>query len=187
MFVSAFVTINFPYLSNRDFQVLDDQLLAQNLFEPVEIIAAKCRPDIIKWIDTVPTAEKSGPALWRGDLLQMLVRQIVSTSTKDSREMLVSAKPILMAKHSGMSSAIEKTMDTYLVKSPVEGFLKSKAYQWLKFLSTNPPKDSSWYPHLAVEVAHRAFRLKGKVATLRAYLKHPSRSKQLKLCLKGMP
>ena len=185
MFVSAFANINFPYSSNRDFQVLGDQLLAQNLFEPVEIIAAKCRPDIIKWIDTVPTAGR-GPALWRGDLLQMLVRQIVSTSTKDSREMLASAKPILMAKHPDMSSAIEKTINKYLVKSPVEGFLKSKAYQWLKFLSTNPPKDSSWYPHLAVEVAHRAFRLKGKLATLRVYLEHPSRSKQLKLVVKGM-
>ena len=185
MFVSAFANINFPYLSNRDFQVLDDQLLARNLFEPVEIIAAKCRPDIIKWIDTVPTARR-GPVLWRRDLLQMLVRQIVSTSTKDSREMLASAKPILMAKHPDMSNVIEKTMDKYLVKSPVEGFLKSKAYQWLKFLSTNPPKDSSWYPHLAVEVAHKAFRLKGKLATLRVYLEHPSRSKQLKLVVKGM-
>ena len=167
------------------FQVLDDQLLPQNLFEPVEIIAAKCRPGIIKWIGKAPTAGR-GSALWRGDLLQMLVRQIVSTSTKDSREMLVSAKPILMAKHAHMSNAIEKAMDKYFVKSPVEGFLKSKAYQWLKFLSTNPPKDSSWYPHLAVEVAHRAFRLKGKLATLRVYLEHPSRSKQLKLVVKGM-
>ena len=182
----AFVNMNFPYWIYRDFQVLEHQFLTENLFEPVEIIASKCRPDIIKWIDTAPTAGH-GSTLWRGDLLQMLVRQIVSTSTKCSREMLVSAKPILMAKHSGMSNVIEKTMDKYFVKSPVEGFLKSKAYQWLKFLSTNPPKDSSWYPHLAVEVAHRAFRLKGKLATLRVYLEHPSRSKQLKLCLKGMP
>ena len=181
----AFVNMNFPYLINRDFQVSEHQFLTENLFEPVEIVAAKCRPDIIKWIDTAPKAGR-GSTLWRGDLLQMLVRQIVSTSTKDSREMLVSAKPILMAKYADMSNVIEKTMDKYLVKSPVEGFLKSKAYQWLKFLSTNPPKDSSWYPHLAVEVAHRAFRLKGKVATLRVYLEHPSRSKQLKLVVKGM-
>ena len=179
----AFVNTNFPYWIYRDFQVSKHQLLTENLFEPVEIIAAKCRPDIIKWIDTAPTAGR-GSTSWRGDLLQMLVRQIVSTSTKDARDMLVSAKPILMARHPDMSSTIEKTMDKYLVKSPVEGFLKSKAYQWLKFLSATPP---SWYPHLAVEVAHRAFRLKGKIETLRVYLEHPSRSNQLKSCFKGMP
>ena len=58
--------------------------------------------------------------------------------------------------------------------------LKEKAFEWLQHLEIHPPNGSRWYPNLAVEMAHKAFRLEGELATFRRYLSHPSRKQTLK-------
>ena len=104
----------------------------------------------------------------------MLVRQTV-LDDKAWEDVFTSAKTILSKKYPDKSGDIAQTIRKYLDKSPVEEFLKAEAYKWLKFLADNPPDAPSWFPHLTVEVAHKAFRLNGKITTFRKYLGHPSR------------
>ena len=115
---------------------------------------------------------------WRQDLLQKLVRHTLM-KTANWHEVFTSSESELKTKYPHQSTVIECTIQKWLLKSPVEGFLKAKAYKWLQYLETHPPKPGSWYPQFAVEVAHKAFRLQGNVATFRNYVSHPSRMKRL--------
>ena len=60
---------------------------------------------------------------------------------------------------------IEEIVKKYLRKSPEHAILQAKAYAWLKHIEENPPTDAWWFPHKAIEVAHKAFRLSVKLAT----------------------
>ena len=61
---------------------------------------------------------------------------------------------------------IDKAIKKYLEKSPAQDFLKAKAYQWLKHLEDHPPTAASWYPHHAIDVALKAFRVNAKMKNL---------------------
>ena len=136
-----------------------------------------CRQTHISlWIERPAKKIKGARTKWRGELVKMLVRQTV-LDDKAWEDVFTSAKTILSKKYPDRSGDIAQTILKYLDKSPVEEFLKAEAYKWLKFLADNPPDDApSWFPHLAVEVAHKAFRLNGKITTFRKYLRHPSRA-----------
>ena len=111
---------------------------------------------------------------WRDDLVDMLVRQTV-LENEAWRDVFNSAKDTLKEKYPSRSGNIEKDIVKYLNKSPVTEFLKAEAYKWLKSLADNPPDAPSWFPHKAVEVAHKAFRLNGKIENFKKYLGHSSR------------
>ena len=116
---------------------------------------------------------------WRDDLVDMLVRQTV-LENEAWRDVFNSAKDTLKQKYPSRSGNIEKDIVKYLNKSPVTEFLKAEAYKWLKSLADNPPDAPSWFPHKAVEVAHKAFRLSSKIKTFKKYLCNPVRLKTLK-------
>ena len=141
----------------------------------LESIAEMCRQThISRWIKRPAKKIKGARTKWRGELVKMLVRQTV-LDDKAWEDVFTSAKTILSKKYPEKSGDIAQTIRKYLDKSPVEEFLKAEAYKWLKFLADNPPDAPSWFPHLTVEVAHKAFRLNGKITTFRKYLGHPSR------------
>ena len=116
---------------------------------------------------------------WRDDLVDMLVRQTV-LENEAWRDVFNSAKDTLKEKYPSRSGNIEKDIVKYLNKSPVTEFLKAQAYKWLKSLADNPPDAPSWFPHKAVEVAHKAFRLNGKLGTFALFLHKPTKLKFLK-------
>ena len=144
----------------------------------LEELARSCRNDIDhKWFDEICCGRGSNE--WREELAKMLVCHTVFRQRKGWQEVLKSGAEKLMADYPDKSIEIEKIKNRYLKKSPLEGFLTAKAYQWLQYLQTHPPKDSAWYPHLAVEVAHKVFRMMGKIVTFQKYLMHPARKRLL--------
>ena len=145
----------------------------------LEELARNCRNDIDhKWFDDISCGRGSNE--WREELAKMLVCHTVFRQRKGWQEVLKSGAEKLKAEYPDKSNVIEKIKNGYLKKCPVEGFLKAKAYQWLQYLKAHPPKDSAWYPHLAVEVAHKVFRMKGKLKTFQKYLKQGIRKRLLK-------
>jgi len=136
--------------------------------------AASCHASIHDWLrKEKPTGRKK----WRGDLIKMLVRHTVM-KTAEWRDVFKSGAEKLKDKYPHQAAEIDKTVIRYLAKSPVEGFLTAEAYKWLQYLENNRPQ-GSWYPRLAVEVAHKVFRLKGKIATFRKYLDYAGRRQTL--------
>ena len=115
-------------------------------------------------------------------LRDCFVKQTIST-TKKWREIMKFAAGQLKGRYKNekvmrhTDEAIKKYLDN---KSPARGFLKKKAYQWLKYLEANPPSAASWYPHHAIDVALKAFRMKTKMKTFKKYLSDPKRRKFLK-------
>ena len=104
----------------------------------------------------------------------------VLSSRKELSDILASAKARLTENYPDASSRIETLIQKFLKKSPTEAFLKEKAYKWLQYLQNFPPVNASWYPDRAIEVAHKVFRLKGKLRTFLHYLANSSRSRVLK-------
>ena len=154
----------------RDLQVVTE--------EQLESFADSCRDHISNWIDKVSLTGRGHNATWREELIRMVVRHTVSR-TAGWREVFQSAQQLLQQKYPNQANNIENTFKNYLKKSPVGSFLKEKAYQWLQYLQVNHPTTSDWYPHLAVEVAHKVFCLHDRLATFLKYLRHPSRRKTL--------
>ena len=105
------------------------------------------------------------------------------TTTKGWREILESCAKQLKVLYPPQSSEIDRAIEKYLQKSPAQDFLKAKAYQWLKYLEANPRPASTWFPHHAVEVAFKAFRLKGQLGNFMRFLGHRSRRQHLALIL----
>ena len=81
-----------------------------------------------------------------------------------------SIQPTLESRYPQKSEEISKTIQKYLIKSPLEDFLKEYAYKWLQHLDNNPPAACGWFPASAVEVAHAAFCLRGKLATFNKFV-----------------
>ena len=156
----------------------------------IEAIATSCRDGMIKrdWVNEVPIGRRANEP-WMDDLKNMVVQKI-SLEAKFShgmwRQMFESVKPTLKKKYPHECSAIEATITKYLRKSPVEEILRSRAYRWLQYCEKryivkqqSPLGPSGWYPALAVEVAHEVFRCKGKLKTLKKYLRKPARLRNL--------
>ena len=145
----------------------------------IESIAEGCRrKHISEWIHK-SSSGKATRKKWHAALVKMLMCQTV-LQNEAWRDVFTSAKDTLKKKYPQLSADIEKDITKYLKKSPVEDFLKAEAYKWLKSLAENPPAACNWFPHLAVEVAHKAFRLHGKIGTFALFLCRPARLKFLK-------
>ena len=144
-------------------------------------VVNSCRADMVdnNW-DSIANSGPASKTPLGAELIRMVVWQTILFQKKNWKEILQSVAQQLKKKHPGDCSEIDKAVGKHLKKNPVEGFLKRFAYRWLKYLETHQPTDSSWYPHLAVEVAHKVFRLRGKIATFRRYISHTSRSNMLK-------
>ena len=155
----------------------------------IESIAEGCRrKHISEWIHK-PSSGKATRKKWHADLVKMLLCQTV-LKNEAWRRVFTSAKDTLKKKYTQLSADVEKDITKYLKKSPVEEFLRAEAYKWLKSLADNPPEACNWFPHLAVEVAHKVFRLRGNIGTLALYLRTPARFKFLKdICpyVEGLP
>ena len=155
--------------ANRDWQITEHQL---------ERFADECRKDIGDWIHRAAPTGRGSTMVWRGELAKMVVRHTV-LKTGEWREVMLSAEPELQKKYPHLAGDIHHTIKQYLVRSPMEAFLKANAYKWLQYLEHVTPALSKWYPHLAIQVAHKVFRLKGRIDTFRRYLNHPARRRRL--------
>ena len=144
----------------------------------LQTFADACREDISNWMDTALPARRGSTSVWRAELVKVVVRQAVLKKAV-WRKIMQSSEIVLKNKFPQSAHNITTTIKQYLLRSPVEAFLKAKAYKWLQYLETHPPNNCNWYPRLAVEVAHKVFRLRGKLATFRRYLNHPARIKTL--------
>ena len=144
-------------------------------------LANYCRKEIDENWDDVLSTDRVFVSPWKDEFKLMFVRDlIVKTGRTDWRRALRFCSEKLKKKHAQESADIDKFVAKTSKKSPVEHFLKEIAYRWLKYLETHPPSHASWYPKWAVEMAHKVFRLKGKLKTLRKYLSDDSRIKALK-------
>ena len=150
--------------------------------ETVDIVAAKYRQTIIPWIHKLTKLRSDSRPSWRSDFKTNVVVQVLSSPRSEQHEILTAAAQQLKQKYTDPDkhARIEFALNGFLKKSPVEAFLTATAYKWLLHLETSRPKYSNWYPDMAVEVAHRVFRLKGKLSTFLRYLDHRSRRKRLK-------
>ena len=102
------------------------------------------------------------------ELLPLIVEKKIHKN--NWRKWMQSIQPKLELRYPEKSEEISKTIQRYLRKSPLEDFLKEYAYKWLQHLDSNPPAACSWFPACAVEVAHAAFCLNGKLATLNKFV-----------------
>lgn len=133
------------------------------------------RKDVCNWMDKC--IKCSG---WKQALKHNFVRETILT-TKGWKIILTSAAATVKRLYPTESSEIDKQVENYLRKLPVQDFLKSKAYQWIQYVHSNAKlQDPSWFPHLAVEVAHKVFRSNSK-KTLRKYLGDKRRINKLPL------
>ena len=153
----------------------------------VDKVVETCRDAVICWMSTVHQ-HCSLLQPWRADLTTILVRETLLKKI-GWRALLQQGAKMLKAQYPKYTQAIDSLVKKYMLKSPMQGILVARAYKWLKYLEINKPTNSSWYPHLAVEVAHKVFRLKGNLSTFRKYLSDPHRRKKLqsispmRLCL----
>ena len=145
-------------------------------------LANDCRKKIDQNWDGILSTDRVSVSPWKDELKLMIVRDLIVQRKRktDWRRTLQSCTEKLKGKYANKSADIDKFVAKNSKKSPVEHFLKGFAYRWLKYLETHPPSDASWYPKLAVEMAHRVFRLKGRLETLWKYLMDASRIKALK-------
>ena len=112
-------------------------------------------------------------------MIKMLVHNNIFKRTC-WRELLKSGAEILKVEFPTYAKDIDNTVQKYTNKSPMETILTAEAYKWLRYLETNGPNTSDWYPRLAVDVAHDLFGLKGNISTFWGYLQHRSRKPKLK-------
>ena len=152
----------------------------------LESIAERCRPEISDWLDKqgkIRSTRRHTSTLWKAELIQIVVRKNLFTPAwrHKWRDVFKAMQVDLVAKYPQQSQDIAKWIKKNLLKCPVTAFVTSQAYLWLKYLQTHPPgtHSSSWYPHLAIQVAHKAFRLQSKLATFNKYLLNPSRRKMI--------
>ena len=147
-------------------------------------VVNRCRADIVdnNWVSLIPSSAHS----WNFQLKLMIVRDTIL----QKGVMLHSYAKYLKKQYPNVPPKdIDETVGKLLTKNRAEEVLKAFAYKWLAYLEKHPPTgSSSWYPHLAVEVAHKVFRMKGDPATLKKYLSgDPSRRKKLKTIFNSSP
>ena len=146
------------------------------------MIAVCQRAEIKSWIK-----EDMKTAQWKEYIKDSFVLQVLSAQ-KSWREMIEYAGKQAKTRNSpkvDILGNIEKAVQKYLKKSPEQDILKAKAYAWLKHIQEYPPTDAWWFPHKAIEVAHKAFCLSGKIKTFKKYLSKPSRRNKLKSIFPG--
>ena len=162
-------------------EVTEDQLT---------VIANNCRRDISYWIENCRSSGRGASTTWRQDFKNTFIRLTRFPREGEKRmawrEALLTIKDQLEATEGIVTKNIEDTVGRYLHKSPEEEWVKAKAYEWLKYLERHPPTAQSWFPHLAIEVTHRAFRLNGKIMSFKRYLCHPSRRKMLSTIVRSI-
>ena len=127
----------------------------------------------------------SGSALaeWRQNFKIFFVKQTILMTKQGWREIIES----YLKTSTTVSQDIRKAAQKLALKSTAQQFLKQTAYKWLKHLLANPPTDATWFPHLAIEVAHTAFRLKGEKQTFKKYLaSSPSKMQKLQVLFSGL-
>ena len=130
--------------------------------QELEIIAVRQREEIRSWITKYLTT-----ATYK-ERINFLFTHATLSSGKVWDENMREVGEKVKANYSSdpkIVQSIEKVVKKYLKKSPEHAILQAKAYAWLKHIEENPPTDAWWFPHKAIEVAHKAFRLSVKLAT----------------------
>lgn len=114
--------------------------------------------------------------------MSMVVRELVLHKGNRRRVLLSAVEKIKkLPKYKHLAKEMDDAVKKYVKQIPVEAFLTTYAYRWLKWHETNGAKESiDWYPDHAIQVAHKLFRLKGALRSFVNYLKHTSRRKALK-------
>ena len=124
---------------------------------------------------------RRGPSRpWRKDLRRQIAHLILLQTNMPKADMLVSVKQQLNTKWTSEANRVEIEKIT---QRKLLDCVKSVAYDWLKQLQANPPKDTTWYPDNAVHVAYQIFRFKdlnSRFPTLCKYLNNKSRISELK-------
>ena len=150
--------------------------------EEIDKIANACRTNFGDWIDTACSSGRRSAVSWMEDMKNTYIRIRLNCLEKDRllwREALELAILQMEPKWPDVNiRAIMKNKCLEKNKSP-DSWLTAKAYMWLLYLETNPPKKSSWFPAFAVKVAHKAFRLPGALKSFIKYLTLPARRKKL--------
>ena len=116
-----------------------------------------------------------------------------STTQKEWRDVLDDARDKHLELYPGNKKIVDNIVEQLQRgKCRKAQLLTAKAYSWLdsmlidpdkkpEFMIIDPDKKPAWYPDKAVEVAHEAFRLPGKVESFRRYLSDNSRKKVLQI------
>ena len=146
------------------------------------MIAVSQREEIKSWI-----RKNLATAPWKKCMRDSFTLDALSTQ-KSWRDMIKDAGKL--AKDRNLSKGdivrkIEKAVLKYLKSSPRQEILKGQAYAWLKYIQKYPPHNAWWFPRYAIEVAHRAFVLKGPLANFKRYLGDPTRTAKLHFILTG--
>ena len=115
----------------------------------------------------------------------MIIAQVLSPAKEEKwQTILDNARDRLKELDPGKDKIIDEIVKTSKTKSRREEFLRAKAYQWLKSLVDDPPEwFPQWFPHKAIQVAHTAFCLKGKLESFKNYMSHTSRAELLKILI----
>ena len=149
--------------------------------QQLDIIAVRQRTEISSWIKKDLATASCKEYIKRHFALETLTskkswKQIIQDAGKKAKDYYTSEVDI---------EKINEAVQKYLAKSPAQEILKSKAYAWLKYIQKHRPSNAWWFPHYAIEVAHKAFRLGGTMATFKKYLSHAARRKGLSWILRG--
>ena len=152
-----------------------------HLDKPIDIdkIAEKYRVELVhnNWDQVKSTGRNS----WKDEFKFIVVRDTVLQKGQRRNVLRAAAEKIKkLDQYKHLADEIDKSLKKYLKHSPVERFLTAYAYRWLQSHEIHPPKDASWYPDLAIEVARKLFRLRGKLKSFKTYLSNPSRRNMLK-------
>ena len=145
------------------------------------------RDKIISWVKKDKSNAHNRENRLREDLKNIVVVDVLSwTKEKEWQQILCDAKKSLKQSHPDKAATqiIDKIVKQMQKKSRKNDFLQAKAYSWLKKLVYDPPK-TTWYPEKAINVAHAAFRLRGKVESFKNYMCQTSRIKVLQFFIKG--
>lgn len=160
-----------------------DEKVAKGHGKSIDTIAntvEKCRDKLVRnnWVQVKSVSYTS----WKAEFQFVVVQIIVLNEAQKHLALWTAAEKIKkLDKYKHLADEIDQTLNTkYLKQSPIERFLTAHAYKWLQWHETHPPKDSNWYPDLAIEVARKLFQLKGNPDTFLRYLDNTSRRNMLK-------
>ena len=172
-----------------DTQISTDEMDETQIFTDAEIaeVVYRLRDSVGKWILEIPLGSEtwkqffkkrfvfltqfSDPgrrkALWKDDLKSAAWQTVAKKSPKWQLDKTDAC----------MYQCIQQAMNKHMDKSPRQDWLQQKAYLWLKLLHILKCTEI-WYPHHAIEVAHRLFLSDSKLQTWKNYLSNPTRKRQ---------
>ena len=148
----------------------------------IDEIANACRTKFRDWIDTGCSSGRKSAKPWMEDMKNTYIHIQLDFEDRlpwrDALQLAIKQMepkwPDAKVRHEIESKFLKKA------KSPDCPWLMAKAYMWLLHLKTNPPKNSSWFPAFAVQVAHKVFRLLSELRSFINYLTQHSRRSKLK-------